>query len=177
MERTIKQADDFMKRAIKYENAGEYESALRFYRESAEKMASLLGNHLEPSSQKKIQSFIDEAIKRGMFMKKKISEQKQTLSKKSQSTYSQAAVATKFSLNFECAEMYRKIANACYADVTRKEGRPKRELLQSAINAHIVEIEIKKQILPKIGDTTVSGNIKQELLKLITLYLLMKVIF
>ncbi len=146
METRIEQANATLLKAIKYEEAGQYDRALMHYREAAERMITILHLHLDATTRKKLQSQADEAIKRGSFIKKKLEEQALELKKAAKRTVpAKGLMPVEFTIGFECADFYRGLADKFYADVVNKE-RPKKDLLQSAINAHIVEAEIKQYV-------------------------------
>jgi hypothetical protein len=143
----LRQAYGTLGQAMKYEQAGQFEHALRYYRDAGEKLVSVMRSHLNEAMRKDVQAKADEAIKRGLFMKKRVEEINQDLKKKAQAaTQSLGTEKADFTLTFECGEFYKRLAEKYYADIVRKDGTPKKENLQAVINAHVIEIELKRAV-------------------------------
>ena len=147
VEAKLPQAYATLAQAMKYEQAGQYEHALRYYRDAGEKLMSVLRSHLNDKMRKDVQAKADEVVKRGLFVKKRVEEINEDLKKKAQAARESKGVEkAEFTLAFECGEFYKRIAEKYYADIVRKDAPPKKENLQTVINAHILEIELKQAV-------------------------------
>jgi len=144
----IRQSDSCFKQALKYKASGQYDLALKNFRESAEILVSLLKSHVPSDLKQKLQNKANDAICEGMLVKKKLGDQDKELNKNIKKSIGPITyISTEFILTKECADFYGKLGNSFYNEAAgRDTGKPQKQMLQSAIAAHICQAEILKRV-------------------------------
>lgn len=148
METKVDEANLLTKLARTAESKGMYARALDYYRQAAEILVSLCLYLPLEEQRAKMKSKVEEILKRGTAMKKKLRDEEFAKVQKQQSLNTKSLqVKTEFMVTAECAEVYDRLGLEYYRQASAKDAPGSRKImLKSAINAHIVEVELKKAV-------------------------------
>ena len=146
MDSKIKEAVLLSQLGIAAEKKQMYKEALYYYGRAGGLFVTLSLYHPVKEKSEQMKSMAEEIIAKGNAVKKILTdnELKKLTSKP---IGARSNIRTDFTLSMTCAELYRKYADNFYKQAVDKNSVVnKKQLLQSALNAYIIEIDIKKMV-------------------------------
>ena len=158
MEQKVQEGNRLLNSASRWLLEGNFDAALNYSGMAATLLVSLQRSQLLPEDRVRVKALVDQTIDVCRSAREHISKQRDL----GRTELNVAAAGSNVPLCPECCDLYKRIANKYYDACVRKDGTQTKELLQSVINANIVEIELKMRLLTTIKDPPTVAQMKKE---------------